>query len=191
MFFNMFLWVGFVVLIIIIVGSFITIYNGLIHLKKSIKKAWKNIDVLLKQRNDELPKIIDACKVYMGYEERVIKEVTANRLEAQKAISPKEEALANEHIKKTLLRLFAVAENYPKLKASKNFQKLQERISKLENKISDRREFYNSVVNTYNIRINQIPHSIVADFLKYEEMELFNVPEEEKADIDIMKSFNK
>lgn len=186
---SLFLWIATIVILAIVIGSFIIIYNGLVRLKRSINKSRKNIDVLLKQRNDELPKIIDTCKEYMGYEKGVINEVTEKRTEAQKAESPKEEAKADEHVKQILGKLFAVAEDYPELKANKNFQQLQNRISSLEDQIADRREFYNSTVNTYNIRINQIPYNIIANLLGYQEKELFQVPEEEKADIDISEAF--
>lgn len=176
---------------ITILGYFVVVYNGLIRLKRDVKRAWKNIDVLLKQRHDELPKLIDACKEYMDYEKGALQKIVKLRSKAQEASTPKEQAKADEKLRGALSNLFAVAEDYPDLKAQENFGKLQERISSLEDQIADRREFYNEVVTTYNTRINQIPYNFIADMLKYEEKELFEVPEEEKEDIDVSEQFSK
>lgn len=168
----------------------VMVYNGLIRLRKNIDKAWSNIDVLLKQRNDEIPKLIDTVQEYMGYERDVLNEITEARSKVQAAQNPKESAEANKTMQGALGNLFAVAEDYPDLKSSQNFQDLQDRISDLENQIADRREFYNDSVNTYNIRINQIPYNMMANFLGYEEKELFEAAEEERQDLDISQQFN-
>lgn len=176
-------------IVVTIVGYVIIVYNSLIRLKRDIKRAWKNIDVLLKQRHDELPKLIDACKEYMGYEKKVLKDITEKRAKVEKASSPKEQARADNELRGALSNLFAVAEDYPKLRATENFQKLQKRISSLEEQLADRREFYNEVVTTYNTRINQIPYNFIANLLGYKEKELFKVPEEERKDIKISAQF--
>jgi len=177
----------------IIVGAIliyaVMMYNGLIRLRKNIDKAWSNIEVLLKQRSDELPKLIDTAQEYMEYERDVLQNVTEARTEVQKASSPGEAADANESLRGALGEFFAVAEDYPELKANTSFQQLQDRISSIEEQIADRREFYNESVNTFNIRIDQIPYNIVANMMGYTEKELFEASEEAKQDIDIGQAF--
>lgn len=169
----------------------VMIYNGLVRLNRNIDKAWSNIDVLLKQRSDELPKLIDTAREYMEYEQEVLENVTEARTQAQKASSPGEKADADEAVKGALANLFAVAEDYPELRANESFQQLQDRIAEIEERIADRREFYNSAVNTYNIRINQIPYNVVANTMNYEERELFQVSEEDRRDVDVSELFSE
>lgn len=169
----------------------VMIYNGLVRLRRNVDEAWSNIDVLLKQRSDELPKLIDTVQQYMDYEHEVLQKVTEARTEVQKASSPKEEAQADGMLKDALGDLFAVAEDYPDLKANESFQQLQDRISTIEEQISDRREFYNDAVNQFNIRINQIPYVFIANTMSYQEQELFEVDEEDRQDVDIGSSFGQ
>lgn len=169
----------------------VMIYNGLVRLRRNVDEAWSNIDVLLKQRSDELPKLIDTVEQYMDYEQDVLQKVTEARTEVQKASGPKEEAQADGMLKDALGDLFAVAEDYPELKANESFQQLQDRISTIEEQISDRREFYNDAVNQFNIRINQIPYVFVANTMNYQEQELFEVDEEDRQDVDIGSSFGQ
>jgi LemA protein len=175
--------VGFIGLIFI--GYFVTIYNGLIRLKNNIKKAWSNIDVLLKQRHDELPKLIKVCESYMQYEKKTLENITKARSFYNSAGSVKDKVKANNMVSDALKSLFAVAENYPDLKANQNFMQLQGRITSLEENIADRREFYNESVNNYNIRIAQLPDVIVARILGYRDETLFEVSEEDRRDVDI------
>lgn len=169
----------------------IMIYNGLIRLKRNIEKSSSNIDVLLKQRNDEIPKLIDTAKEYMDYEKEVLQDITEARTQAEEASSPKEKAKADQMLRGALGNFFAVAEDYPDLKATEQFQQLQNRISEIEDKIADRREFYNDSVTTYNTRIHQIPYNIVANLINYNEKEVFEASENEKQDIDITEQFNE
>lgn len=168
-----------------IVAYLVFIFNGLIRLKNNIKKSWANINVLLKQRSDELPKLINSVKGYMKYEKNVLTEVTKARTAFMNAKSMSEKAAADNMITGALKSLFAVAENYPKLKANENFMQLQGRISGLENELADRREFYNDSVNTYNIRIQSLPDTFVARLMKYEAEEMFKVKEEDKKDVEV------
>jgi len=121
----------------------------------------------------------------------VLQKVTEARTEVQKASGPKEEAQADGMLKDALGDLFAVAEDYPDLKANESFQQLQDRISTIEEQISDRREFYNDAVNQFNIRINQIPYVFVANMMNYQDQELFEVDEQDRQDIDIGESFGQ
>jgi LemA protein len=179
--------VGAVILIfaVIAIGYGISIYNGLVLLKNNIEKAWSNIDVLLKQRHDELPKLLETVKGYMKYEERVLKAVTEARTAFMSAQSVPDKAKADGMMAGALKSLFAVAENYPDLKANQSFVAFQGRISTLESQIADRREFYNDSVNTFNIRIAQFPDLLVARMLGYQPRDLFEVAQADKEDIKI------
>jgi len=170
---------------------FVAIYNGLVLLSRNIDKAWANIDVLLKQRYDELPKLVKVCEGYMKYERETLEKITAARSACLGAKTVGEASQAEGGLSKSLKTLFAVAENYPDLKANQNFLQLQSRISGLEGQIADRREFYNDSVNNYNIRINQIPDMFVANMLGMKAKELFKALEEERKDVEIKFGFPK
>ena len=174
-----------VLLLIILIGWFIGVYNSLVRLKNNIKKAWSNIDVLLKQRHDELSKLLKTVKGYMKHEESVLTKVTEARTAFMSANTVGDKAKADGMIAGALKSLFAVAENYPELKADRSFQQFQERISEIENQIADRREFYNDSVNTFNIRIEQIPDMFIARMLGYTQKELFKAAESDRQDVDI------
>lgn len=176
-------------LALIVVVYAIVVYNGLVRLNRNIDEAWSNIDVLRKQRADELPKLIDTVKQYMEHERGVLEDVTEARTEAQQASSPDEAGEADSQLQGALGELFAVAEDYPELKADENFQQLQARISSIEEQIADRREFYNDSVTTYNIRINQIPYNLVAGPAGYTERDLFEVDEADLQDVDVSEAF--
>ncbi len=176
------------VVILFVVGIFIyliTIYNSLIRLKNDINKSWSNIDVLLKQRHDELPKLIETCKGYMQYEQSTFQMITAARTAFMQASTVGQKAQADNMMSGALKSLFAVAENYPELKANNNFLQLQKRISELEERIADRREFFNDTTNTYNIRIQQLPDVFIAKMLSLQPHELFKVAEEDRRDVEI------
>ena len=176
------------VVVLVVVGVFayfITIYNSLVRLRNDIDKAWANIDVLLKQRHDELPKLIETCKGYMQYEQTTFQLITEARTAFMRANTVAEKAQADNLISGALKSLFAVAENYPELKANNNFMQLQNRISELEEKIADRREFFNDDVNTYNIRIQQLPDVFIAGMMGLQRKDLFKVTEEDRRDVEV------
>ena len=166
----------------------ITIYNSLVRLHNDIEKAWANIDVLLKQRHDELPKLIDTCKGYMQYEQKTLQLITEARTAFMRANTVGEKAQADNLISGALKSLFAVAENYPELKANNNFMQLQNRISELEEKVADRREFFNDDVNTYNIRIQQLPDVFIAHMMSLQHKDMFKVSEEDRRDVEVKLS---
>lgn len=168
-----------------VLGYLVLIYNGLIALKENMQKAWANIDVMLKQRHDELPKLISVCESYAEFEKGVLTRLMESREHYLKANTVGEKAQASGMISAGLGQVFAVAENYPELKTNQNFMQLQERISHLEESLTDRREFYNDSVNNFNIRIQQIPDVFVANFMRLKEEELFKVSEGEREDVDI------
>lgn len=174
-----------VLLLVIVIGYFVSIYNSLVRLKNNIKKAWSNIDVLLKQRHDELTKLMKTVQGYMKHEEGVLTKVTEARTAHMNAQSVGDKAAADNMMTGALKTLFAVAENYPELKADRSFAQFQGRISDIENQIADRREFYNDSVNTFNIRIEQIPDVFIARMLGYTPRELFKAVESDRADVEI------
>src|SRR5579864_7607617 len=157
-----------VVVLIAIVMYLVGIYNNLMALKNNIDRSFSNIDVILKQRHDEVPKLIETCKGYMQYEQKTLQMVVGARNAYQSATTVPDKAQADNMVTGALKTLFAVAENYPDLKANSNFLQLQSRITDLEEKIADRREFYNDSVNTYNIRIHQLPDVFIARMMNFQ-----------------------
>lgn len=178
--------------LLILIFYLITIYNGLVELKNNVKKNWSNIDVLLKQRHDELPKLIESCKQYMKHEKTTLDKVVQARTkvkEAQDQGSMKALGQAETQMRFGLGNLFAVAEGYPDLKASQSFQQLQGRISALENNIADRREFYNDSVTLNNTRIEQFPDVLIAKQFSFKSFELLEFQEAEIKDVDVKSAF--
>ncbi|TNF01682.1 MAG: LemA family protein [Gammaproteobacteria bacterium] len=179
-------------LLVLVLGYGITLYNNLVALKHRVAQAWSNIDVLMKQRHEELPKLVATCKEYMEYEQETLERVISARNMVSNAASNNDLAalgIAETTLRKGLGQLFALAENYPDLKANDSFRHLQSRISDLENGIADRRELYNEVVNQNNIRIEQFPDVLVANFFKFGPKELLEFSDEETADVDIKRLF--
>jgi LemA protein len=176
--------------IVLIYG--IMLYNQLVDLKHTVSQAWSNIDILLKQRHDELPKLVETCKQYMGFEQETLKQVIAARSQVASALeSGSVGALgsAESMLRIGLGNLFAVAEDYPELKASEKFQHLQARISALENSIADRREYYNEAVKINNVRIEQFPDVIIANWFKFKARDLLEFSDAEKQDVNLGKLF--
>lgn len=161
------------------------VYNTLVRLSNNINKAWSNIDVILKQRHDELPKLVEVCNSYMMHERETLEAITKARSAYDKTTSIDEKARAENRITGALGKLFAVAENYPDLKANQEFLHIQQRISALESTIADRREFYNDSVNLYNIRIAQLPDLLVAQHLGYKARPLLTVPQADREDVQL------
>jgi len=171
--------------IIGLVSWFFTIYNGLIHVKENIKKSWANIDVLLMQRSDEIPKLIKVLKSFAKHEKKMFDNVMVARKSYLGANSITEKADADNQISDALKSVFALSEAYPELRSNENFLNLQDRISRLENEISDRRELYNESVNNYNIRIQSLPDVVIANAMGLDQEEMFQVHNLKKKDIDI------
>jgi LemA protein len=170
----------------------VRIYNGLIALRENVRKAWSNIDVLLTQRHDELPKLVETCKRYMQYEQETLERVMQARSAVFRAQGQGDVAAlgaAEEQLRAGLGRLFAVAENYPALKADTTFAHLQRRISELEEAIADRRELYNDAVNLNNIRVQTFPDVIVARLFDFRQAALLEFSEAERRDVDLGKLF--
>jgi LemA protein len=183
----------FYIVLAVILIYFIMSYNSLVNIKNNVSKAWANIDVLLKQRHDELPKLVDTCKQYMKYEQETLEKVIQARSRASDARESQNVAAlgaAESVLRSGLGQLFALAESYPELKANEQFLHLQSRISGLENAIADRREFYNDSVNINNVRIAQFPDLILARLFDFKSQDLLKFAAEELTDVDIYQRFN-
>ncbi len=176
-----------VLLLLFVIGGavayLVTLYNGLIAVKNNVDKAWANIDVLLKQRHDELPALLDVCKGYMKYEGDTFQKITQARTAYAQASTVDQKVEASANLSGALGRLIATAENYPELKANNNFMQLQGRITELESEIADRREFYNDSVNTFNTRIQEMPDAILAGQMNLHTREMYQVAEADKAPV--------
>ena len=180
------------VVLVVVVVYFVMLYNQLVQVKHNVSKAWANIDVLLKQRHEELPKLVETCKQYMKFEQDTLVRV----MEARSHVATAREqqnigalGQAEGELRGALGKLFALAEAYPDLKTDQTFLHLQSRISSLENAIADRREFYNESVNVNNVRIEQFPDSIVAALFSFRPMQLLKFSSQETADVDVRQLF--
>lgn len=167
------------------IGYAVSVYNGLVSLRNQVARSWANIDVLLKQRHDELPKLVSTCEGYMQHERAVFDKLSEARAALAGARGVAQRADAENLLTRALGQFFAVAEAYPQLKADQAFLKLQARISELENAIADRREFYNDTVTVFNTRIQQIPDVVVANWLNFTAAELFQVAAADREDVKI------
>ena len=175
--------IGFVILaliILFIITSGVRIYNRLVMLNLNVDKSFANIDVLLKQRADEIPELIKIVKKYMEYEEGLMTKVTELRTKFLNATNNDNKIKTANELNKAFANILAVSENYPDLKANTSFVSLQGRVSELENHLADRRELYNDSVNLYNIGINEFPALLLAKPLGYSNKELLQISEIEK-----------
>jgi len=174
------------------VGYGVLIYNRLVALKHNVGQAWSNIDVLLKQRHDELPKLVEVCKQYMGYEQQTLEKVMQARARVAAARERQDVGAlgrAESQLRLGLGNLFAVAEAYPELKANDNFRHLSDRVTGLENTIADRREYYNASANANNIRIEQFPDVLIARRYGFKPFGLLEFSEQETADVNLGQLF--
>lgn len=171
----------------------VSLYNRLVQLKHNVEKAWANIDILLKQRHDELPKLVEACKQYKQFEGETLQKVITARNQVQTARQAQDmDALGQAEglLRSGLGQIYAVAEAYPELRSNESFLQLQTRISQLENAIADRREFFNEAVNINNVRVEQFPDKIVAGFFGFGTRALLEFSSNEKADVDLKTLFH-
>jgi len=176
---------GSAILAFLFVFYAISIINGLVSLRNSTQKDWANIDVLLKQRNDELPNVIETVKGYAKYEKQLFEEIAKTRAAMLSAGTIGQKADASAALSGSIKSLFAVAENYPTLKANENFLALQQRITQLENEIADRRELFNDSVNLYNTRTQMFPDLIFAVIFGMKQIEYFKVSQTEAQPVKV------
>ena len=164
--------------IVIVVAYGVMIYNGLVLLKHAVAKAWANIDVLLKQRHDELPKLVEACRQYKQFEQDTLQRVIEARSRVQTARENQDiPALgqAEAALRMGLGRIFAVAEAYPELKANANFLELQRELSSVEEQVNLARRYYNGAVRNYNTAIQTVPSNIIAGITRFVAAEFFEI----------------
>ena len=178
---DMILWIIIIVLVIIVIVTFVHMYNNLVGLRNRVKNSYAQIDVQLKRRNDLIPNLVETVKGYAAHEKGVLEEVTKARTGVMNATTVEETSAADNQLTGALKTLFAVAENYPDLKANSNFQQLQTELSDTEDKISYARQFYNDVVLKYNNACQVFPSSILAKLFRFKEEEYFQAPESDRA----------
>ena len=159
--------------IVVIILWIIGVFNGLVVLKNRAKEAWADIDVQLKRRYDLIPNLVETVKGYATHERELFEKVTKARASAMSAQGMAEKAGAENALSQTLKSLFAVAENYPDLKASQNFLELQRELTDTEDKIQAARRFYNTNVRDLNIKIESFPANMIAGSFGFKQMDLF------------------
>lgn len=180
---------GLVVLMVVVLlalglaGLIVAIYNGLITVRNNVQKSWKNIDVVLQQRNDELPKLIETCRAYMKHETDLLTKITQIRTDYAMAKEIKDKIAAENQMGRLLGQLKMVWEQYPDLKAVQSFLQIQGRVSEIESKIADYREMFNDAVNIYNIQTERFPDLVLARIMNYQRQAFLEVPEGKKADV--------
>lgn len=173
------------IIVAVIVIWLIAVYNGLIKLKNRTDEAWSDIDVQLKRRYDLIPNLMETVKGYAKHEKELFENVTKARSEAMSAQGVEAKGKAENMLSDTLKSLFAVAENYPDLKASQNFAKLQDELTDTENKIQAARRFYNGQVRDFNTKIQVFPTNTIAGMLKFKKYEFFETDEKEKENVKV------
>lgn len=177
----MWIYILIALIIIIILLSLVFVYNGLVGARNKVKNAWSQIDVQLKRRADLIPNLVETVKGYASHEKGVFENVTKARAGLLNAETVKDNQKANNQLTEALKTLFAVAENYPDLKASTNFQDLQKQLSETEDKIAYSRQFYNDTVLMYNNKCQMFPSNIIANLFHFNESEFFEVGESERS----------
>ena len=174
-----------VMIVAALVAYGIALYNGLVGVKHQVDQAWSNIDVLLKQRHDELPKLIDVVRGHAGYERELLEKLTALRARTGSGGSDAQRLAAEDELSRGIGRLLATAEAYPDLKASASYVELQRRISGLEEQIAHRREYYNAAVNLNNVRMEQFPDVLLIQRAGLVSRPLFAAVEKERIDVNV------
>lgn len=171
--------------VVLIVGYLWSLYNGLVSLKTQIEEAWSAIDVQLKRRAELIPNLVETVKGYAKHEKSIFLEVTKARSALLGAKSLEKKAEASDMLTNALGKLFAVAENYPQLKANDVFLQLQKELSDTEDKVAYSRQYYNSVVNDYNIKIRTFPNTLFNEMFGFTEKEFFGATEAERKTVNV------
>ncbi|MDE2025599.1 MAG: LemA family protein [Patescibacteria group bacterium] len=178
----MFIWIAIIILLVLFVWM---TYNSLITAKVRMGEAFSQIDVQLKRRSDLIPNLVETVKGYAKHEKQLLEAVTKARTDLMSAKGVQAKAKANNQLAETLKSIFAVAENYPNLKANENFLSLQEELSDTENKIAYARQFYNSTVMDYNTKLSVFPTMLFANMLQFKAAEFFAATEDEKKPVQV------
>ncbi len=172
-------------IIIVIVLAIVLIYNNLVSLRNRVENAWSQINVQLKRRYDLIPNLVETVRGYMKHEREVLTEITKARAAMGGAKTMRDQARASNMLTSALKTLFAVAENYPQLKANENFKLLQEQLEGTENKIAYSRQFYNDSVQEFNIAIQTFPGNVFASMFRFLKKEFFEAPAGERANVKV------
>ncbi len=181
---NMIMWI--ILGIIVLLGLLLwTTYNGLISAKVRVQEAFSHIDVQLKRRSDLIPNLVETVKGYAKHEKDLLTDITKARTSLMKASGVEEKAKANNQLAETLKTLFAVSENYPKLRANENFLSLQEELTDTENKVAYARQFYNSTVMDFNTKLMVFPTNVFAGWLHFKSADFFAATEDEKKEVTV------
>lgn len=166
-----------IILVVVIIGFVISTYNDMIRLRNAVKNSFSQIDTQLQRRFDLIPNLVETVKGFATHEKELLEHVTASRSGYMSAASNEEKLAMNNQLTSTLKSLFAVAENYPQLKADTNFLKLQDELSETEEKVAYSRQFYNDAVTIYNNRIQMFPANLIAGMFGFKEEALFDAAE--------------
>lgn len=175
------------IILVLIVLWIVFVYNGLVKLRNRTKESWSDIEVQLKRRYDLIPNLVNTVKGYAHHEKTVFEDVTIARANTVSANTKEEKSKAENALSNTLKTLFAVAENYPELKASANFLDLQRELADTENKIQAARRFYNGLVMGLNTRIESFPSNLIAGIFKFNKEEFFGIPEGREEEREAVK----
>ncbi|MBN2016310.1 LemA family protein [Candidatus Dojkabacteria bacterium] len=173
------------VLLVVVIGYLISVYNGLVKLRVLVEEAWSGIDVQLKRRYDLIPNLVETVKGYAKHEKKLFEKVTELRTAAMSAKGPEEIGKADAELANTLKTVFAVAENYPELKANENFMKLQDELSSIEEEVQGARRYYNGAVRDFNMKLQVFPTNLIAGLLGFKAREFFEATEEEKKAVKV------
>ncbi len=167
-------------IVVLVAGIGVVLYNQLASLRVRADASWADIDAQLKRRYDLIPNLVETVKGYAGHEKGVLERVTELRSQAIAAQGPAEQAKMENMLTQALRSVFAVAENYPQLRASENFSQLQGTLAELEDKIQQARRYYNAVVRDYNTKVHVVPSSLVASMFSFKDREYFELTSEEE-----------
>lgn len=173
------------VIVVLLIIYFIATYNSLVDLRNKVKDSWSQIDVVLKNRNDLIPNLVETVKGYAKHEKTTLDAVITARNKAVNAKTNEEEMKAAGEVTEALGRLFALAENYPDLKANQNFMDLQNKLNEVEEKIRFARQFYNDAVLTYQNKLEMFPSNIVAKMFGFKPEAFFEATEEERKNVEV------
>lgn len=173
------------ILIVAVIGYFVTVYNGLVKLKVLVEEAWSGIDVQLKRRYDLIPNLVETVKGYAKHEKKLFEKVTQLRASAMKAEGADAKGKAEADLANTLKTVFAVAENYPELKSNENFMKLQDELSGIEDEVQSARRYYNGSVRDFNTKLQVFPTNLIAGMLGFKAREFFEAGEEERKSVKV------
>lgn len=172
-------------IVILLVFWLLVTFNSLVSLRNRVREAWSQIDVQLKRRSSLIPNLVEAVKGYVKHEKGVLEEVTKARTSLMNAKNPGQAADADNMLTGALKSLFAVAENYPNLRASENFKALQDELSDTETKVAASRQFYNTNVLDLNNNLETVPSAWIGQMFNFQKEDFFKASEEEKADVSV------